>query len=72
MDSEFFWSNDQIEFYVGQNVKQAFDKNGYILVRNLITAEEIKTLKNYTETNAEIHSGQKMGKNSAMKKWKLF
>ena len=68
MDSEFFRSNDQIEFYVGQNVKQAFDNNGYILVRNLITAEEIKTLKNYTETNSEIHSGQKMGKNSAMKK----
>ena len=62
MDSEFFRSNDQIEFYVGQNVKQAFDKNGYILVRNLITAEEIKTLKNYTETNADIHSGLKMEK----------
>ena len=58
MDSEFFRPKDQNEFYVGQNVKQAFDKNGYILVRNLITAEEIKKLKNDTETNAADNNTQ--------------
>ena len=66
-NSEFFRPQDENEFYVSQNVKQAFDENGYILVRNLITAEEIKTLKNYAETNADIHSRLKMEKNSTMK-----
>ena len=54
MAAEFTLS-DTGEFYVNQEVQTAFDRNGYILVRGLLTTEEVTKLKNHMEMSKDIH-----------------
>jgi len=52
----FPMSSDTGEFYVTPLVKAAFDKHGYILVRNLFTLDEVAKVKSYMEANSEIQN----------------
>jgi len=57
MESCVFSSScDANEFYVTPSVKAAFDKHGYILVRNLFTPDEVAKLKRYMEESREMQN----------------
>ena len=75
MAAEFTLS-DTGEFYVNQEVQTAFDRNGYILVRGLLTTEEVTKLKNHMEMSKDIHKhsyGREdgMGRKSNLSLWNV-
>ena len=75
MAAEFTLS-DTGEFYVNQEVQTAFDRNGYILVRGLLTTEEVTKLKNHMEMSKDIHEhsyGREdgMGRKSNLSLWNV-
>eukprot|EP00095_Tigriopus_kingsejongensis_P008453 maker-scaffold18_size714446-snap-gene-1.19 protein:Tk08453 transcript:maker-scaffold18_size714446-snap-gene-1.19-mRNA-1 annotation:"hypothetical protein BRAFLDRAFT_71485" len=53
MDSAFSPSESG-DFVVTRNVQDAFDDNGYIIVRKLLSPEEMTKLKDCVETSADI------------------
>ena len=42
------------EFFVTDEISEAFDENGFILVRNLFKQHEIEKLKTFMETSNEV------------------
>ena len=53
-----FVQNSAEDFYFNKDVRNSFDSNGFIIVRNLFSAKEIELVKNFVETdeNIEIHA----------------
>ena len=71
-----FTLSDTGEFYVKQEVQNAFDRNGYIIVRGLLTAKEVTKLKDHMEMNKDIHKhsyGREdgMGRKSNLSLWNV-
>jgi len=66
--SEFFLTNR--EFYVTDDVRQSFDKHGFILVRQLFSTQEVTKLRQCMEQSEDIRSnayGRADGKGSESK-----
>ena len=55
MASEFTLSETG-EFYVTQKVQNAFNENGYILVKSLLNQNEVLKLKTQMEQSKEIQN----------------
>ena len=71
-----FTLSDTGEFYVNQEVQNAFDQNGYIIVRGLLTAKEVTKLKDHMEMCKDIHKhsyGREdgMGRKSNLSLWNI-
>ena len=71
-----FTLSDTGEFYVNQEVQNAFDRNGYIIVRGLLTAKEVTKLKDHMEMSKDIHKhsyGREdgMGRKSNLSLWNI-
>ena len=71
-----FTLSDTGEFYVNQEVQNAFDRNGYIIVRGLLTAKEVTKLKDHMEMSKDIHKhsyGREdgMGRKSNLSLWNV-
>jgi len=58
LDSEYFMSSngDNDDFYVTSEVKADFDKNGYIIVRGLLSPPEVERLRHCMENSEDIKS----------------
>lgn len=56
LDSEYFMSSngDNDDFYVTSEVKADFDKNGYIIVRGLLSPPEVERLRHCMENSEDI------------------
>ena len=49
MQDSVFELSDNGEFYVTPEVKDSFDRHGFIIVRNLLNVEEVSKLRSYFE-----------------------
>jgi hypothetical protein len=67
MESEYKMP-DTGEFYVTKDIRDSFDKNGYILVRGLFKIDEVTKLRTHLELSQSIQ-GHSYGRSDGMERF---